>query len=241
MPRYVLFALIVLVMAGCGGGDEPSEPASDEPVATPDGTVAVAALGDSITAGNPLYDPDPEQRAAAGFGDDPESQYQHWAAEANQDLTFVNCGVLGERTDEIAARLPECAEEADIVIVQGGINDIAQALGTDPQSMSDTVASAAANIDGMLAEAGEMGLDAAVANVLPWNNGHPAADIPIDELNVEIAEIAKRRGVPLLNFHDALESPEVPGTMAPEYTDDGDHPSIEGYRVLGELVAKKLG
>ena len=29
--------------------------------------------------------------------------------------------------------------------------------------------------------------------------------------------------------------------MAPEYTDDGDHPSIEGYRVLGELVAKKLG
>ncbi len=240
MPRYVLFALIVLVMAGCGG-DEPSEPGSDQPAATADGKVAVAALGDSITAGNPLYDPDPEQRAALGFGDDPESQYEHWAAEANQDLDFVNCGVFGERTDEIAARLAECAEGADIVIVQGGINDIAQTLGADPQAMSDTIASAAANIDGTLAEADEMGLDAAVANVLPWNNGHPAADVPIDELNAEIAEIAKRRGVPLLDFHDALESPEVPGTMAPEYTDDGDHPSIEGYRVLGELVAQKLG
>ncbi len=240
MPRYVLFALIVLVMAGCGG-DEPSEPGSDQPAATPDGKVAVAALGDSITAGNPLYDPDPEQRAAFGFGDDPESQYEHWAAEANQDFGFVNCGVFGERTDEIAARLAECAEGADIVIVQGGINDIAQTLDADPQDMSDTLASAAANIDGTLAEADEMGLDAAIANVLPWNNGHPAADIPIDELNAEIAEIAKRRGVPLLDFHDALENPEVPGTMAPEYTDDGDHPSIEGYRVLGELVAQKLG
>ena len=127
------------------------------------------------------------------------------------------------------------------MIVQGGINDIAQTLGTDPQAMSDTVAAAAANIDGMLAEAGEMGLEAAVANVLPWNNGHPAADEPIDELNAEIAEIAKRRGVPLLDFHDALEAKDEPGTMAPEYTDDGDHPSIEGYRVLGELVAKELG
>jgi lysophospholipase L1-like esterase len=240
VPRYVLFALIVLVMAGCGG-DEPAGPATDEPAATPDGKVKVAALGDSITAGNPLYDPDPAQRDAIGFGNEPESQYEYWAAEASQDLVFVNCGVIGERTDEIAARLAECAEGADIVIVQGGINDIAQTLGTDPQAMSDTVAAAATNIDGMLAEAGEMGLDAAVANVLPWNNGHPAADVPIDELNAEIAEIAKRRGVPLLDFHDALDNPKEPGTMAPEHTDDGDHPSIEGYRVLGELVAKELG
>ncbi len=29
--------------------------------------------------------------------------------------------------------------------------------------------------------------------------------------------------------------------MAQQYTDDGDHPSIEGYRILGELVAQKLG
>jgi lysophospholipase L1-like esterase len=28
--------------------------------------------------------------------------------------------------------------------------------------------------------------------------------------------------------------------MAPGYTDDGDHPSLEGYRILGELVARKL-
>ena len=78
-------------------------------------------------------------------------------------------------------------------------------------------------------------------NVLPWNNGHPVADEPINQLNADIADIAKEEGVPLLDFHGALEDPDEAGTMAPELTDDGDHPSIEGYRALGELVANELG
>jgi lysophospholipase L1-like esterase len=236
---YVTSALIAVVLAGCG--DERPEPASDERQATPGSRIAVAALGDSITAGNPLYDPDPAQREALGFGDAPESQYEYWGSQANPDLVFANCGVFGERTDEIAPRLADCAKGADVVVVQGGINDIAGGLGTNPQAMRDVVASAAANIDGMLAQADELGLDAAVANVLPWNNGHPAADRPIGLLNSRIAEIAKRRAVPLLDFHSALESKDEPGAMAPEYTDDGDHPSVKGYRILGELVASKLG
>ena len=35
-------------------------------------------------------------------------------------------GVYGERTDEIAQRLDECAAGAEVLVVQGGINDIAQ-------------------------------------------------------------------------------------------------------------------
>ncbi|MDX6586360.1 MAG: hypothetical protein QOI31_833 [Solirubrobacterales bacterium] len=240
MARFGFLLLVLLFLAGCGSESEPPDPEPPIPAGAERGT-SVAALGDSITAGNPLYDPDPAQRDALGFGSDPESQYEYWASESNLDLDFVNCGVFGERTDEIAERLQECVEDADLVIVQGGINDIAQTLGSDPQAMTDVVAAAAANINGMLAEADEMGLDAAVANVLPWNNGHPAADDPIDDLNAEIADIARRRDVPLLDFHGALEAKDAPGTMAPQYTDDGDHPSIEGYRILGELVAHKLG
>jgi lysophospholipase L1-like esterase len=239
VARFGFLLVVLLFLAGCGTEEKAPDPDPQVPPGAERGT-AVAALGDSITAGNPLYDPDPEQRAALSFGDDPESQFEYWAAKSNMDLDFVNCGVFGERTDEIAKRLPECAKGADLLVVQGGINDIAQTLGSDPQLMNEIVGDAAANIDGMLAEAEEMGLDAAVANVLPWNNGHPAADEPIEALNAEIAEIAKRRGVPLLDFHKALEARDVPGTMAPGYTDDGDHPSLEGYRILGELVARKL-
>lgn len=202
--------------------------------------MAVAALGDSITAGSPLFDPDPRQRAALGFGDNEQSQFSYWATQANPRLAFENCGVFGERTDEIAQRLADCADGADVLVVQGGINDIAQALAGGPEAALDAARGAAANIDGMLAEGEDLGLGVVVVNVLPWNNGHPVADDAIAQLNSDIAEIAKRRGVPLLDFHDALEDPDMEGVMAPALTDDGDHPSIDGYRILGELVAEEL-
>ena len=43
--------------------------------------------------------------------------------------------------------------------------------------------------------------------------------------------------VPLLLFYETLEDPERPHRMKAEWTNpDGDHPSIEGYRRLGELA-----
>ena len=103
----------------------------------------VAALGDSITAGSPLWDPDPGVRARLGAAVDGRSQWEWWAARANPGLEFRNCGVYGERAEE---------------------------------------------------------------------------------------------GVPVLPFHATLEDPERPGRMRPEWTDDGDHPSVAGYRRLGELA-----
>ena len=89
-------------------------------------SILVAALGDSITAGSPLWDPDPQVREAIGSSLDERSQFEYWTSEADPSITFRNCGVFGERTDEIALRLGECADGADALIVQGGINDIAQ-------------------------------------------------------------------------------------------------------------------
>src|SRR5437870_12468050 len=88
--------------------------------------IVVAALGDSITAGSPAFDPDPEIQERLGHDLDPRSQYEHWAARRDPRLEFRNCGIYGQRTDEIARRLEPCAEGAEVLIVQGGINDIAQ-------------------------------------------------------------------------------------------------------------------
>lgn len=235
-----LFAAVAL--ASCGD-DDPGEPPGETSTeaAETGGKTRVAALGDSITSGSPLYDPDPAQRQTLGFGDDEKSQFEYWASEADASLEFDNCGVFGERTDEIAVRLENCAEGADVLIVQGGINDIAQSLQGGPQAATDAVSAAAENLDAMVRQGQDLGLDVAITEVLPWNNGHPVADEPIAELNDAIAKIAKEREVTLLGFYDALESGELGGTMAPGYTDDGDHPSIDGYRVLGELVAMELG
>jgi hypothetical protein len=112
-----------------------------------------------------------------------------------------------------------------VLVVQGGINDIAQRR---------PVEQAAANLRAMVRRGKELGLRVVIANVLPWNNGWPGAEEPIRRLNELSAEIAREEDVPLLQFHDMLEDPERPGRMREDWTSDGDHPSVEGYRLLGE-------
>jgi len=218
----------LLAAPGCGS-EEPtattSPPTTAITTGADDDTVLVAALGDSITAGSPLWDPDPGIRRGSGPALDETSQFEYWASQEDPSLEFRNCGVFGERTDEIALRLDGCAEGADALIVQGGINDIAQGR---------PVAEAAEDLRAMVQSGLDMGLPVALVDVLPWNNGHPAADEPIEQLNRLIERIGAEEGIPVLPFHDTLEDPAEPGVMRADLTIDGDHPSVDGYRLLGE-------
>ena len=184
----------------------------------------VAALGDSITEGSPGYD--------AQLGGDEESQWEHWAARADPRLEFRNCGVHGQRTDQIMARLDDCARGADVLVVQGGINDIVRAA---------SVEAAATTLRAMVRRGKELGLGVVLADVLPWNNGWPAAEPEIRRLNELIAAIAREEDVPLLPFHDTLEDRGRPGPMREDWTSDGNHPSVAGYRRLGELAFRLPG
>src|SRR5919204_3930595 len=138
----------------------------------------IAALGDSITAGSPLWDPDPEVRARIGAALDARSQWEWWAARATPGLEFANCGVYGKRAEEIERRLAACVAGADGLVVQGGINDIAQGR---------PVEDAAAALRRMVRRGLELGLAVALADILPWDNGWPRAgpalprpDQPVD-------------------------------------------------------------
>lgn len=177
----------------------------------------VACLGDSITEGNPYWD----SRRSSG---DPEGQWEHWAALRHPELEFRNFGIGGQRTDEIAARLDAAVAGADVLIVQGGINDIAQGR---------PIEGAAANLQSMIERGLALGLRVAVCDVLPWNKGWPEKDAPIRALNARVHAFE----VPVLPFHETLEDPDRPGRMKDEWcNEDGNHPSIAGYRRLGELA-----
>jgi lysophospholipase L1-like esterase len=189
-----------------------------------DSTV-VACLGDSITAGSPLWDPDPVVRASIGAAVDERSQWEWWAARLDRTLDFRNHGVYGERTDQIAARLEAAAAGANVLVVQGGINDVVQ---------KRPVEEAARNLAGMVEGGRRLGLSVLLVDVLPWNNGDGRTANDIARLNTLIAAIADGLEVPLLPFHDTLADPDRPHRMRDEWTDDGDHPSIEGHRLLGE-------
>ena len=187
----------------------------------------VAGLGDSITAGNPGWDPDPARRPFEDPGDDETSQYLYWAAAAHPGMRVSNHGVGGERTDEIRARLESAVSGADVIVVQGGINDVVQGR---------SIELAAQDLQAMVRRAKELAEVVLLPNVLPWNNGWPGAEPQIRALNALIARLAEAEDVPLLPFHETLEDPERPGRMKAEWTPDGNHPSVEGHRRLGELA-----
>ncbi len=185
----------------------------------------VVGLGDSITAGNPGYDPDPARQPFEGT--DPESQYLYWAAQADPRIEFRNHGVGGERTDQILARFAAATVGADVLVVQGGINDVVQGR---------PIEDAAADLRTMVRLGKAQGLGVVIAEVLPWNGGWPGAEPAIRALNALIRELAEAEGVPVLPFHDTLEDPERPGRMREDWTADGNHPSVAGHRRLGELA-----
>ena len=182
--------------------------------------IVVAVAGDSISAGSPLWDPDPAVRARIPRPDE-RSQWQWWAAQADPRLEFRTSAVYGERTDQIASRLDAVLVGADVLVVQGGINDIVQGQPLEP---------AALHIAAMLERGRAAGLALAVADVLPWNNGDARTAADIASLNDLIGLL----GTPLLPFHDTLADPADPSRMREGLTDDGDHPSVEGHRLLGE-------
>ncbi len=157
--------------------------------------IVVAVAGDSISAGSPLWDPDPAVRARIPAPDE-RSQWQWWAAQADPRLEFRTTAVYGERTDEIARRLDLVLDGADVLVVQGGINDVVQRR---------PVATAAENLRAMLDRGRAAGAALAVADVLPWNNGDERTAQDIARLNALIRQL----GTTLLPFHDTLADPPI--------------------------------
>jgi lysophospholipase L1-like esterase len=188
--------------------------------------IVVAVVGDSISAGSPLWDPDEAVRARIAATDE-RSQWQFWAARADPRLEFRTSAVYGDRTDQIARRLDLVLPGADVLVVQGGINDVVQRR---------PVEDAARNLEAMLSRGRDAGLELAVADVLPWNNADERAAAEIERLNAHIRQLPAT----LLPFHDTLVDPVESSRMGPGLSDDGDHPSISGHRLLGECAALLL-
>jgi lysophospholipase L1-like esterase len=220
--NVLIAGLMAITLAGCGGGDSGSGAGGG------DGGTRVTAMGDSITAGAPLWDPDPATRASLGPGADEASQYEYWAERKLGDASVRNCGISGQRTDEIAQRFDECTRRADVLIVQGGANDIAQ---------QRSVESAAQNLRKIVQRGKEHGLRVAITNLVPWPGGHPQYTPRLRRLNELIARIGAQEDVSVVDFNAALADPARPGLMRNGYvSDDQIHPTVAGYRKLGEAI-----
>ena len=220
--NVLMAGVLAITLAACGGSDDGGGSGGGA------GGTRVTALGDSITAGAPLWDPDEATRESLGTSTNEQSQYEYWAQRKLDGTTFRNCGVSGQRTDEIAQRFDDCTRGAEVLIVQGGANDINQ---------GQSVESAAANLRKMVQRGKQRGLKVTITNLVPWPGGHPQYTPQLRRLNELIAQIAEEEDVPLIDFNKALADPGQPALMRKGYaSDDQIHPTVAGYRRLGDEV-----
>ncbi len=117
------------------------------------------------------------------------------------------------------------------MVVQGGTNDIAKGR---------TPAVAAANIRDMVRRAQRAGLRTLVTTVPPINARYPKWAPEVRRLNALIVSLAREAGVPVVDFFGLLEDPRRPGRMPARWTDDGIHPTVDGYARLGRAAARQL-
>jgi lysophospholipase L1-like esterase len=209
-------------------------------------TVAVVALGDSITDG----------RGSTTNGNDRWTNILAEQLKREPGVAVLNAGQGGN------CLLSQCLGpnalsrlERDVftppgvttLIVFEGVNDLGRLTIAHPAAPEEHAALVAHMIAGyqqIAARAHAHGLKAYIGTILPFMGGayyHPDAANEADRTAVNAWIRAQKLFDGVIDFDAALRDPLHPDHLNPPYN-SGDflHPSVAGYRVLGELAAKVL-
>ena len=186
----------------------------------------IVALGDSTTAGTPLFK-SPVEVPPDGDGD-AASQFAHWLMHAHPEWTVHNRGVNGERSDQIADRFSRdvLALHPAVVIIIAGVNDVYQ--GRD-------VSHVTSQLRRMYDLAAEAGIPVVAGSIVPYNTATEDQNARMRAINAWIAEQAARD--PRIAFADtraATAAPGEPDKLAG--SPDDLHPDITGYRRMAEVL-----
>jgi len=123
------------------------------------------------------------------------------------------------------------------VLIHIGTNDIAE--NTGPYCQELTIG----NITSMIEIAEQNGIEVVLASVLPatrfeWRLGLGDKSQEIIKLNVEIKALAQKRNLLYVDYHSALKNEE--NGMDPMFAEDGVHPTLKAYAIMGNFALKTL-
>jgi lysophospholipase L1-like esterase len=189
----------------------------------------IVGLGDSTTAGTPGF-LSPLEAPPAGRGNE-ESQYSYWMMRIHPEWRVVNKGVNGQRSDQIMARFERdvSGESPEAVVVLAGVNDIFQ--GRDSTSVER-------NLQEIYSRAKGLGIAVVAATILPYNIAGRRENESMHEVNLWIESAAAREGLGFCDTRRVVSRPENQDMLGS--TPDGLHPSVEGYRRMGEALTAVL-
>jgi acetyl esterase/lipase/lysophospholipase L1-like esterase len=155
--------------------------------------------------------------------------------EKNQ---FIDRGISGQTTPQMLVRFRDDVINLNpsVVVILAGTNDIAG--NTGPATLENIFG----NIVSMAELAKANKIKVILSSVLPvynypWSPGlEPSGKIV--KLNVMLQSYAKKNNIVYVDYHTPMAD-ERNGLKA-EYSEDGVHPNLKGYKVMDALVEKAI-
>jgi lysophospholipase L1-like esterase len=193
----------------------------------------IVTLGDSITKGVR-----PGVKAEETFA----ARLEAGLRAGGADVSVVNVGIGGERTDMALKRLAKdvLAQKPGVVTIMYGTNDSYVDQGKSASRI--TVEEYRANLGKLVDELRAVGIAPVLMTEPRWGktarlNGageHPNARL---EKYVEACRaVAAEKRTPLVDHFQHWTAAEAKGTDIGGWTTDQCHPNPEGHRVLVELM-----
>lgn len=192
--------------------------------------VVIVALGDSTTAGTPLFE-SPLEAPPNGRGDE-RSQYAYWLMARHPDWRVLNRGVNGERSDQIAARFDRDVVGAQpaVVVILAGVNDIYQ---------GKPATAVTAQLRAMYDRAAAARIPVVAGSILPYNTATAAQNDAMHDVNAWIAAQAAQD--PHVRFVDTRTAVAATGDRDRlSGSPDGLHPDVDAYHRMADALEPVL-
>ena len=148
---------------------------------------------------------------------------------------FVGRGISGQTSPQTLLRYRQDVLnlKPKVVVINIGTNDIAE--NTGPYNPDFTMG----NIISLCELAKANGVKVVLTSVLPatefyWRKSVGGAADKILALNARIKAYADQHKIVYCDYHSALKNAQ--NGMSPDMAEDGVHPSLKAYDIMGELA-----
>lgn len=153
-----------------------------------------------------------------------------------KDNHFVGRGISGQTSSQMLARFRSDVIDLQpkLVVINAGTNDIAENTGEYNEELTLN------NIISMVELAKANGIKVIVTSVLPaegfrWRKSVTDSSEKIAALNARIQDYCKTAKIPYVDYYSSLKSGPR-NAMNPAYSNDGVHPTAEGYAVMEAII-----
>jgi lysophospholipase L1-like esterase len=190
--------------------------------------IKALCIGDSHTAGFPEHDP--------MFGGNVQSSYQFWLTAKLKDMdfekkfSFINRGICGDTSGGIVSRLIRGLDtmEVDLIILQGGTNDLGMF------SLDETFSNLKRGYSACL----KRDLPVIAVTVPPLNFKEYESRVML--INRAIIEYAENNSHTFIaDWFKTLRTDD--NRLKAEYDEgDGVHLSVQGYKQSGSTLAQPV-